>query len=252
MYIMQRLIGVLMIARVIGLTLVLIAIFFVIQTILGQLATLTEDRRAALDNHLVIIEDNTNQLAGWVGETEDDLQETLASSFGLLANTLSQLDFENLPLPSYTVPESLSLIVVGRVPVAFQSFAEFIADYTTIDVPFATDINKIPQKIKDTISTLKAPLEQLAETSALMNDTLDEMQLARREFNLMLVDIDAFFNGTRIVMQNGKPVEVPSTNWLGILRILFTLLGILLLIWYITSAYHDFATGWRLLRGESV
>lgn len=246
----SRLIGLLMMVRVVALPLVIIALYLTLNALVAQLSLVTENRRIAIDNHLEQIQENTSQLAGWVGEGQNEFEETVESSFGYLANTLSQLNFEALPLPSFTVPEELSLTVFDNVPSSLQGFADFIVSYTTLEIPFASNINQVPQKIKDTVSVVKEPLERLADTSTLMNETLDEMQLAQREINALGSDIESFFNGIQIVVgEDGKPRNIQGTDWLGILRILLMILGGLLLIWYITSSYRDFVQGWRLLRG---
>ncbi len=253
MKIVSRLFGLLMIVRVLGLPIILFLIVFISANLITQLDTLTQPRRDTIETHLNNIQENTEDLAGWVGNAQNAALETFDGSFGYLANLLEELDFDNLPLPSFTVPESLSLSVFGNVPAGFQGFANFITNFTTINIPFAAAINTIPQKIEDAVSVIKTPLERLAKTSFLMNDTLDEMQLAKREMDALIRDIEAFFNGTRIITgQDGKPQIVPSTDWLGILRLLLMLLGGLLIVWYVTASYHDLILGWKLLRGQPI
>ncbi|MAU10322.1 MAG: hypothetical protein CL607_10905 [Anaerolineaceae bacterium] len=245
---MSRLMGALIILRTLALPVLVVVTFLVVQAMVSDVLQKTEQRRMLITTELSQIEDDMTVLAGTVGSA----QETVNGSFGRLARFLDQIDFDELPLPDFTVPTTLSLDVpefledgLKAIPVPGTSYnlLQVIQNWTKVTVPFADDINGIPLAIENAFGEFEDAFGAFATMASRMNSTLDSMQVANAQTVALVDDI-------HIILQGGTGKQ-PGTPWLTILRTLLITLGVFVAIWYITSAYDDLRHGWRMMTGQA-
>jgi len=245
---MSRLMGALIILRTLALPVLVVVSILVVQAMVTDVLQKTEQRRMLITTELSQIEDDMTVLAGTVGST----QEIVDGSFGRLARQISQIDFDELPLPDFTVPTTLSLDVPGfledgleAIPVPGTSYdmLDVVETWTDVDVPFADDINGIPLAIENAFGEFEDAFDAFATMSERMNSTLDSLQVANAQTVALADDI-------HIILQGGTDKQ-PGTPWLTILRTLLIVIGVFLAVWYITSAYDDLRHGWRMMTGQA-
>jgi hypothetical protein len=245
---MSRLMGALIILRTLALPVLVIVTILVVQAMFNDVVQKTEQRRMLITTELSQIEDDMLVLAGTIGS----VQETVDGSFGKLARLLSQIDFDDLPLPDFTVPTTLSLDVPNfledgleaiPLPGTNYNMLDVVETWTDVDVPFASDINDIPLAIENAFGEFEDAFGGFATMASHMNSTLDSMQVANAQTVALVDDI-------HIILQGGTD-KVPGTPWLTIIRTLLIAIGILVVVWFITSVYGDLRRGWRMMTGQA-
>lgn len=245
---MSRLFGALIILRTLALPVLVIATIWVIQGMVNDVIQKTSERRMLISSEISQIEDDLLTLAGTIGSA----QETVNGSFGRLARFLGQINFDELPLPDFTVPTTLSLDVpsflengLKAIPIPGTNYNLFqvIEIWTDVDVPFADDINGVPIAIENAFGEFEDAFGAFTTAATRMNSTLDSMQVANAQVVALHDDIYRILRGG-----DGKQ---PGTPWLSILQVLLIAIGVFAALWYITSVYDDLRRGWRMMTGQA-